>query len=178
LLLASNFLRVTHATPAGAYAHTAARSWENDLELGLDCNPEEHLDIAEQLVYNEVSKNFHVILGGGRREFYNSTELDVENSRGYRGDGRNLVEEWKEVHAEMGKAEYIWNRQQLKDLDIENTDYVLGLFEADHMRYAVDVRNLGLEAQEPTLKDLTETAIKMMQKHENGYLLFIEGNQS
>jgi Alkaline phosphatase len=101
--------------------------------------------------------------------------LTSQGTRGYRGDGRDMIEEWKEAHADMGKAEYIWNRQQLKNLDIENTDYVLGLFEADHLRYAIDVRQAGLQQQEPTLADLTETAIKMLQKNDNGYVLFIEG---
>jgi alkaline phosphatase len=170
-----NFIYPTHYNFLGTYAHTASRGWENDIDLAVDCDPAEHFDIAEQLVNNEVSKNFHVILGGGRRNFRNTTVLDEEGSRGYRGDGRDMIDEWKQTHADMGKSEYIWNRQQLKSLDIENTDYVLGLFEADHLRYAIDVRQAGLQQQEPTLADLTETAIKMLQKNDNGYVLFVEG---
>lgn len=53
--------RVTHATPAGTYAHVANRDWEDDQAQSLDgvdsstCD-----DIAEQLVNNSPGKNFKV----------------------------------------------------------------------------------------------------------------------
>jgi hypothetical protein len=53
--------RVTHATPAGTYAHVANRDWEDDYAQSFDgvdsatCD-----DIAEQLVLSNPGKNFKV----------------------------------------------------------------------------------------------------------------------
>lgn len=76
--------RITHATPACAYAHSAARYWENANEI-LD---EPCVDIASQLVHGEVGSRLNVILGGGRREFMQ------RNAGGSRDDDRNLIDEW------------------------------------------------------------------------------------
>lgn len=50
--------RVTHATPAAAYAHSADRKWEADTDLpkhGLRCD-----DIATQLVRGYVGSHIDV----------------------------------------------------------------------------------------------------------------------
>lgn len=59
-------------------------------------------------------------------------------------------------------------------MDIEKTDYLLGLFEHDHMRYNLDVKK-GKLSEEPSLLEMTRTAIKMLQKEDNGFFLFVEG---
>ncbi|PRD27877.1 UNVERIFIED_CONTAM: Aph4 [Trichonephila clavipes] len=46
--------RVTHATPAGSYAHTASRNWESSTPSPA-CT-----DIAYQLVHHSPGKNMHV----------------------------------------------------------------------------------------------------------------------
>ena len=54
--------KVTHATPAGTYAHAANRDWEDDKAQLIDgadsatCD-----DIAEQLVRNSPGQNFKVL---------------------------------------------------------------------------------------------------------------------
>ncbi|KAG5683694.1 hypothetical protein PVAND_012960 [Polypedilum vanderplanki] len=139
--------RITHASPAGAYAHTVERDWENDFEVSNNkCDADKVDDIAEQLIYNIEGKNLN---------------------------GKDLIEEWKSARG--SKASYIWNNIQLKAIDYENTDYILGLFEHDHMKYNKDVVANNLGNSEPTLSEMTEAAIKMLQKEENGYFLFIEG---
>lgn len=53
--------RVTHATPAASYAHSASRDWEDDsgvAEDGVDTTQCD--DIAEQLVRSSPGKNFKV----------------------------------------------------------------------------------------------------------------------
>ena len=53
--------RVTHATPAGAYAHSANRDWEDDYAQsfdGVDSNSCD--DIAEQLFLNSPGNNLKV----------------------------------------------------------------------------------------------------------------------
>ncbi|GLH12243.1 Membrane-bound alkaline phosphatase [Gryllus bimaculatus] len=53
--------RVTHASPAGAYAHTADRDWESDRDVIKDkLNPSDCPDIAQQLITGETGKNFKV----------------------------------------------------------------------------------------------------------------------
>lgn len=55
--------RVTHASPAGSYAHAANRQWENNnrvLEDGQD--PTACRDIAYQLVHSSPGNKFKVYL--------------------------------------------------------------------------------------------------------------------
>lgn len=97
--------RVTHATPACAYAHSAARYWENANEiLDTDC-----VDIAHQLVHGEVGSRLNVILGGGRREFLPRGRGAVAG--GTRDDGRNLINEWQRSKDELRKNnKYVENK--------------------------------------------------------------------
>lgn len=172
--------RITHASPAGAYAHTTNRDWESNNEISEKCKADGDSnvrDIAYQLVHNEVSKNLKVILGGGRAYFINNTELDDERRPGLRTDGRNLIDEWMAERSKNGNAKFVWHNQQLKDVEVHNTDYLLGLFEADHCLYNLDIVNNNLQYQEPSLTDMTVKAIKMLQKDENGFFLFVEGGR-
>lgn len=93
--------RITHATPACAYAHSAARYWENANEiLEEDC-----VDIASQLVHGEVGSRLNVILGGGWREFLPS------NGRGIRDDARDLISEWLASKGDQGLiSQFVDNR--------------------------------------------------------------------
>lgn len=167
--------KITHATPAGAYASSANRYWENDVEVAdAGCDPALVDDIAEQLVGKEMGKRFNVVLGGGRGNLLPVEVIDEEGKPGYRRDGKNLIEEWKRTHATMGKAEYVWNRDQLLAVDTESTDYLLGLFESGHMKYNLE-RVGETEWLEPTLEDMIEIAVLMLERNKNGYVLFVEG---
>lgn len=167
--------RITHASPAGVYSHTAERDWESDLDVEeAGMNATQCLDIASQLVYGDTGINFDVILGGGRKKFLPNGVKDEENQAGERLDGVNLIEEWKKLKSNLGvNAEYIWNRKQLLDID-DNIDNVLGLFESDHLQFHMD----ATVETEPTLAEMTIAAIKILSKNPNGYFLFIEGNNT
>lgn len=53
--------RITHASPAGAYAKTANRGWENDLEVtGAGHDTARCPDIAHQLVHMHPGNQFKV----------------------------------------------------------------------------------------------------------------------
>lgn len=55
------FCRVTHASPAGGYAHVINRAMESDAEvLRLKKDPKECTDIAQQLIFNSPGKNLNV----------------------------------------------------------------------------------------------------------------------
>lgn len=116
-----------------------------------------------------------MVLGGGRRNFRNSTHTDEEGYSTYRSDGRNLIDEWKTERSKDGEASYVWNKQQLNAIDISKTDYILGLFEGTHCMYNQQIMDNKLENMEPTLTEMTAIAIKMLQKEENGFFLFVEG---
>lgn len=118
---------MTHASPAGTYAHIADRDWENDhLIKSSGADPEKCDDIAEQLVLKHPGQNINVILGGGRREFTPNSVQDPETgSGGRRRDGKNLIETWKELKKGQN-AQYVWNKAQFDKINASEVDYLLG----------------------------------------------------
>lgn len=53
--------QVTHASPAGVYAHTANRNWEsNQVLLNEGGDPKYCTDIAKQLVHGPVGSKLKV----------------------------------------------------------------------------------------------------------------------
>ncbi|MEE6482396.1 hypothetical protein FKM82_013233 [Ascaphus truei] len=120
---------VTHATPAAAYAHSADRNWYSDREMPPEAITQGCKDIARQLVEN--IPDMEVILGGGRKYMYPWDTPDVEYpddpmSNGTRQDGQNLTSIWEEKKPPGKISQYVWNRDQLIDLDPENVDYLMG----------------------------------------------------
>jgi alkaline phosphatase len=165
--------RVTHASPAGVYAHTAERDWESDNDvIAFNYDPFSCRDTAWQLVHGDTGKNLNVILGGGRANFLPQNVTDQEGYSGRRVGNANLIEEWLAQKREMGyDPKYVWNRTQLVELDYNKTEYLLGLFNPDHVTF-----NLKRDKnREPSLQDMTEAAIRVLQNSQNGYFLFVEG---
>lgn len=70
--------RITHATPAAAYAHTPQRDWEIDGDLSAAARKAGCLDIARQMVEGQVGGKLDVILGGGRANFVPMSMPDSE----------------------------------------------------------------------------------------------------
>lgn len=169
--------RVTHASPAGVYAHIADRNWENDWEVANRfCDPEKTIDIARQLVEQPVGKGLKVILGGGRQMFINATFNDEEGLPGLRTDGRHLINDWLEQKKEANvSANYVWSRKGLSLVDPEKTDYLLGLFASSHLPYNEDRIRKRSQLADPSLSELTEAAIRVLSKNSEGFFLFVEG---
>lgn len=164
--------RITHATPAGLYAHVSNREWECDndtLKYGVD--PKQCIDIALQLIEGKPGKDLKVIFGGGRGKLLPHDFKDEEGDFGQRLDGRNLIDEWQQ--SKKGKAKYVYDRKGLESLNFDKLDYVMGLFESDHLQYNIDANN----QTEPTLSEMTVAAIKMLEKEQKGYFLFVEGGK-
>jgi alkaline phosphatase len=166
--------RVTHATPAACYAHTALRSWEDDAELPEAARAAGFADIARQLVELEAGDGVEVALGGGRRHFLPRDVRDPElpSESGHRLDGRDLTREW--VERREGAA-YVWNRDQLTALDRETTHHLLGLFEPGHMRFETD--RASDPAGEPSLAEMTALAIELLERDPDGFFLMVEGGR-
>ncbi|KAK7094250.1 alkaline phosphatase-like [Littorina saxatilis] len=172
--------RITHATPAAAYAQAADRNWEADSDMaGVEGGCK---DIARQLV--EDNPDIKVILGGGRYNFMPETVPDPESGdlNGKRQDDRDLVQEWlDEKHGRNFSASYVWNATSFYDVDPNSTDFLLGLFAASHMDYEF-VRTsvpdeVNDEAGEPSLAEMTSTAINMLSKGQEGFFLLVEGGR-
>ena len=170
--------RITHATPAGAYAHTPDRDWESDSKITVadDAANAQFPDIARQLVEWPYGNGLEVALGGGRAYFMPKTTADPEYTTkfGNRNDGRDLTAEW----VANGGA-YVWNKNQFDAIDPATTVRLLGLFEQSHMRYEFDRPNDAANGQggEPSLADMTAKAIDILSKNKRGYMLMVEGGR-
>ncbi|XP_055689474.1 membrane-bound alkaline phosphatase-like [Lutzomyia longipalpis] len=163
--------RVTHASPAGVYAHTAYREWESDAiveKSGKD--PKTCQDIASQLINNETGRKLKVIMGGGRKKFLPKGMQDEDGEEGERIDGVNLIDEWK-LKKKHRSAAYVYDRDGLLSVDTNNTSYLLGLFASEHMKYSLEADH----EKEPSLAEMTKTAIEMLSKEKRGFFLFVEG---
>ena len=155
--------KLTGASPSGTFAHTANRDWENDQETPEDCP-----DIASQLIRNRPGNMFRVILGGGGMNFNNSRH----HSDG-RTDGSDLITEWiNNREAESQSYEFVNNRRDLVAVDVNETDYLFGIFNEDEFLYKLDIGD-DHEIQ-PRLFEMTSKALEILQRHDEGFVLFIE----
>lgn len=165
--------RITHATPAGAYAQSASRDWEDSATLPAAAKQAGCEDIAEQLVYMPEGDGLDVILGGGRRHFLPDSEADPEypDKTGDRDDGENLIARWL---AGDQQRRYVWNLAEFEKLT-PGAGQILGLFEPSHMQYEAD--RPDDTGGEPSLADMTRLAIKQLAENEAGYFLMVEGGR-
>jgi len=189
--------RVTHATPAACYAHSSDRDWEADTNItGSYGANRTTKDIASQLLDCNAGKSLDVVLGGGRAYFMKNDQADPEYTylKGKRAAaGRDLISEWKKlpnrawnistgtynstIPADNPRSAYVWNKAMFDAVknNPANYDRVLGLFEPSHVQYETDRANDA--SGEPSLADMTTTAIDMLSKNRNGYFLMVEGGR-
>jgi len=101
----------------------------------------------------------------------NSATADPEDATlfGRRRDGKDLITEW--AGQNKSNAHYIHTRQQLLEVDVEKTDFLLGLFSAGDLEYLDKMA----EANDPTLAEMVDVAIKILSKNPKGFYLFVEG---
>ena len=179
--------RITHATPAAAYAKSADRNWEDISDMPAAAVTAGCEDIASQLINFESNleariagvdvDGIEVVMGGGRRHFLpnipaaNSPDA-VSATEGDRTDGRNLVDEWQ---AQYATGTYVFDKSGFKAVDTENTTKLFGLFNESHMQYEADRHNDV--AGEPSLREMTETAIKVLDNNSEGYFLTVEAGR-
>lgn len=154
--------RITHATPATAYAHTPARGWENDSELPDAAIEAGCRDIAAQLLDFDAGNGLEVVLGGGRGNFL------PEDAGGWRQDGRDLTREW----TDLGRT-YVGDATELRAVPAEADAPLLGLFTDSHMAFEAD----RVDADEPSLAEMTHIALDRLTRHEDGFFLLVEAGR-
>ncbi|MFV0476520.1 MAG: alkaline phosphatase [Parahaliea sp.] len=179
--------RITHATPAATYAKSADRNWEDISDMPREAVDGGCEDIASQLINFESNleqrvsgidvDGIEVMMGGGRRHFLpndaaaNSPDA-MSAIEGDRTDGRNLITEWQSRYP---NGVYAYDSHGFAAIDSDSVERVLGLFNESHMQYAAD-RNNDI-AGEPSLSEMTATAIDVLDKYEEGYFLMVEAGR-
>ncbi|MFM7349516.1 MAG: alkaline phosphatase [Erythrobacter sp.] len=151
--------RLTHATPAAVYAHTADRDWESDTAIPAAQQGQGCKDIALQL----AEAKFDVALGGGTSNFYGRT------AGGRRGDpAADLPAQW------AAKNGGVVVRDAAGLAAAPKGKPVLGLFNASHLTYMAERKP---DTTEPTLTDMTAQAIARLKDQRKGYYLMVEGGR-
>ena len=154
-------IRVTDATPAAFGAHIHTRYLQRK--------------IANQL----LEKKIDVLLSGGARYFTpegmtlrdHYPDLYIGSAsfaKSNRRDGRDLIAEAKEAgyHTVLSGKGFLAN-------DYGHVTKLLGLFASDALPYRLDVMNQKLSI--PSLKEMTEQALKILTKDKDGFFLLVEG---
>ena len=82
---------------------------------------------ASQLINYPYGDGIEVVLGGGWRSFYKCGTIapdgELLNDTNCRKDGRDLTKEWVD---KFDNAAYVSNRTQLKNIDPNKVDHLLG----------------------------------------------------
>ncbi|MCE9522840.1 MAG: alkaline phosphatase [Alphaproteobacteria bacterium] len=168
--------RITHATPASVYAHSAGRDWEGGkAKKPTEKTPEPCIDIARQLVEMKYGDGLEVAMGGGRERFLPVEVADPEDqgATGARSDKLNLVDAWLKRYGDGGA--FVWNNTQFAAVNPAKTNHLLALFERDHMKYELDrATDTG---GEPSLAEMTAKAIAILRKNPKGFFLMVEGGR-
>lgn len=179
--------RITHATPAATYAKSADRNWEDVSDMPESAVTGGCEDIASQLVNFESNletrfsgldvNGIEVVMGGGRRHFLPKEEAfnspDAASSvEGDRTDGRDLTAEWQ---ANYPNGAYVYDQTGFDAINPETTERVFGLFNESHMQYEAD-RDNDI-AGEPSISDMTEKAINILDNNDDGFFLMVESGR-
>lgn len=165
--------RLTHATPAAAFAHVPERDWESDADMPAEAPAAGCKDIAAQLIDFPYGDGIDVAMGGGRGNFLPSEAADPEypDRLGRRLDGRDLAAEW----LERPGARYVWNKAQFDAVDAAASGPLLGLFDYSHMQY--ELERSEDPAGEPSLAEMTAKAIELLKRNPRGFALLVEAGR-
>lgn len=113
------------------------------------------------IMKQQVYKDMEVVLGGGS-VFFEAT------GGGKRNDGKDLTEDIKALG-----YDYVTTKSEMNESD---SDKLWGLFAEKDLAYDFD-RVAENKEEEPSLADMTEKAIEVLQKDEEGFFLMVEGSK-
>ena len=139
---------ITHATPADFTAHTDNRKNYN------------------QILKNIINNDLEVVLGGGFNKPSGFTsEVNSDEFELYYND---RLEELKEEG-----FDFITTKSELENYDGTK---LWGSFADADLKYDYD-READKDSKEPTLAEMTNKAIKVLDKDEDGFFLMVEGSK-
>jgi alkaline phosphatase len=159
--------RITHATPAAMYSHSPSRNWEApDKAYSAEERKSGCVDIAAQLTGFKGGAD--VLLGGGASRFR------PKDAGGTREDGRDLIAEWQKA---TPAGRFVETAAPFRALNPAAAEPVFGLFNADHLDFAVDADR----TKEPSLSEMAVFAVKKLEarakRSGKGYVLMVEGGR-
>ena len=156
---------ITDATPGAFYANVTSRN--------------EHPEIARQLLATGVD----IALGGGLKYFipqtadvsdYSKDLADtIKADSGYGGasgrkDNINVIEE-----AKLKGYKIVHSKDDLEQVSVDKNDKLLGLFSSHHMSFEIDRKTF--DQWQPSLNQMTEKALSVLDKSNDGFFLMVEG---
>ncbi|KAK6027391.1 hypothetical protein OSTOST_06580 [Ostertagia ostertagi] len=121
-------------------------------------------DIAKQLLSYPASE-FKVLMGGG------SSYLMEKSRNGSRGDGTNIDLEWQRLG---GSRKILRTPSDLAQVNAANDEKLLGIFSESHFPYYLSER-MENKRTVPRLREMTEKAIEVLQRDDQGFFLVVEG---
>jgi alkaline phosphatase len=116
-------------------------------------------DQENTIAQQQLNQDIEVLLGGGKRHFLPETASNSE-----RNDERNLLNEADEMGYQI-----VETADQLAQV---GDGPLLGLFSDGHMAYEID-----RPSSQPSLAQMTDTAIDVLSDDEDGYFLMVEGSR-
>lgn len=115
----------------------------------------------EPIAVQYLDLKFDVLMGGGTNTF----------SKEGRSDKRDLLQDFRTAGYQVAL-----NRNEMAALTAEKP--ILGVYHDDGLPYAIDrAQSETLKATVPTLAEMTQKAIDIMQKNPNGFVLQIESGK-
>jgi len=119
-------------------------------------------------------------MGGGRQTMksnVSASEFDpLDMWACYRQDGRDLIEDWTKDKSKRKLAySVVQNNEELSRVDVDNVDYLLGVFANSHIE--MDWKRKRGPRGQPSLEEMTVTALRILQKSKEGYLLMVRISQ-
>lgn len=147
---------IEDATPAAMFVHSRTRYVKDQ--------------IVDQMLND--SQRPDVILGGGASFFW---PQDVTGSK--RSDDKDQIKAFEDLG-----YQFVGNRTELNAIDTANIDQILGLFHAGNMNVYIDreiEKNpdvLKSYDDQPNLMEMTQTALDILSKNEDGFFLMVEGS--
>lgn len=85
-----------------------------------------------------------------------------------------MINRWRKLKRNSGGV-YVWKRSQLLAVKAQTTNYLLGLFDSDNMPYWVN-RSYP-KTTKPNLTEMVTTALKILSRAPQGFVLFVEGGR-
>ena len=139
---------ITHATPADFSAHTNNRKHYN------------------QILQQQINQDMEVVLGGGfnKPSGFTSEVSKDEFTAYYEEQVNNIKEEG---------FDFITTKEEMQNYD---GDKLWGSFADADLKYDFD-RQSDNDNVQPSLADMTDKAIEVLNKDEDGFFLMVEGSK-